>query len=139
MRLKEWEEPGALTCQASGQPDGAGVGAGLGVRLQQVAEDGVGDEVEHVSRDVAQDHGAGAAVQALDALGLQDAADAVDGAAVQPLVSDADRAQRDVGAARHVPGQVQVLCGRGRSLLFETGFDVELRAKRAQTSAAVKS
>lgn len=91
VHLKEWEEPDALTCQASGQPDGAGVGAGLGVWLQQVAEDGVGNEVEHVSWDVAQDHGAGAAVQALDALGLQDAADAVDGAAVQSLVGDADR------------------------------------------------
>lgn len=72
--------------------------ARLGVGLQQVAEHGVRDEVEHVSRNVSQDHGTGPPVEALQALGLQDAADAVDGPSVQPLAGDVDRAQRDSGA-----------------------------------------
>lgn len=87
--------------------------ARLGVRLQQIAEDGVRDEVEHVSRNVPQDHGPSAPVQALQALGLQDAADAVDGTPVQSLAGDADRAQGDVGATRHVTRKVQVLCRKG--------------------------
>lgn len=84
--------------------------ARLGVRLQQVAEDGVRDEVEHISRNVPQDHGPGPPVQALQALGLQDAADAVDGASVQCLAGDGDGTQGDVGAIRHVTRQMQVLC-----------------------------
>ena len=83
------------------------------VRPQQVTEDGVRDEVERVSRYVPEDHGPGPPVQALQALGLQDAADAVDGASVESLVGDVDGAQRDVGAARYVAGKVQVLCGEG--------------------------
>lgn len=84
--------------------------AGCGVWLQQVTEDGVRDEVEYVSRNVPQDHGPAAPVQALEALGLQDAADAVDGAAVESLVGDVDGAQRDVGAVGYVASKVQVLC-----------------------------
>lgn len=71
--------------------------SGGGVRLQQVAEEGVGDEVECVSRHVPEDHGPRPPVQAREALGLQDAADAVDGAPVEPLVGDVDGAQGDVG------------------------------------------
>jgi len=103
------------TCEASGQHDGAGVEAGRAVGLQQVAEDGVGDEVEHVAGHVPQHHGAGAPVEARQALGLQDAADAVQGPPVGALGGgDAEGAQRDAAAARHVAGQVQVLCGEGR-------------------------
>lgn len=80
--------------------------AGRGVGLQQVAEDGVRDEVERVSRNVPQDHGPGPPVQALQALGLQDAADAVDGPSVQPLAGDVHGAQGDVAAARDVAGEV---------------------------------
>lgn len=86
------------------------MGAGRGVGPQQVAQQRVGQEVEHVSRDVPQHHGAGAAVQARHALRLQDAANALQGAAVQLAAGHAHRAQRDVGAAGHVAGQVQVLC-----------------------------
>lgn len=114
--------------------------ARLGVRLQQIAEDGVRDEVEHVSRNVPQDHGPSAPVQALQALGLQDAADAVDGTPVQSLAGDADGAQGDVGATRHVTRKVQVLCRKGlkcdsevmqcfpleyvRSLRLDSGLDL---------------
>lgn len=86
------------------------MGARLGVGLQQVAEHGVRDEVEHVSWNVPQDHGSGPPVQALQALSLQDAAYTVDGASVQPLAGDVDGAQRDVGAVRYVTGELQVLC-----------------------------
>lgn len=85
--------------------------AGPVVRPQQVTEERVGEEVEHVSRDVPQQHGTGAAVQARHALSLQDAADTVEGAAVQLATGHAHRSQRDVGAAGHVAGKVQVLCG----------------------------
>lgn len=86
------------------------MGAGRGVGPQQVAEERVGEEVEHVSRDVPQHHGARAAVQARHALCLQDAANAVQRAAVQLATGHAHRAQWDVGATGHVAGQVQVLC-----------------------------
>lgn len=96
----------AFTCQPSGEPDGAGVRAGWGVGGQQVTEDGVRDKVEGVSRDVPQDHGPGPSVQPLEALGLQDAADAVDGSSVEPLAGDVDGAQRYVGAAGNVSSKV---------------------------------
>ncbi|TNN50993.1 hypothetical protein EYF80_038795 [Liparis tanakae] len=52
-------------------------------------------------------HGAGAPVEARQALGLQDAADAVQGPPVGALGGgDAEGAQRDAAAARHVAGQV---------------------------------
>lgn len=86
------------------------MGAGRGVGPQQVAEEGVGEEVEHVSRDVPQHHGASAAVQARHTLRLQDAANAMQGAAVQLATGHTHRAQRDVGDTGHVAGQVQVLC-----------------------------
>lgn len=89
--------------------------AGGAVGLQQVAEEGVRDEVERVPGHVPEDHGAGAPVQALQALGLQDAADAVRGPPVQPLGGEGDGgAQGDGGAIRHVGGEVQVLCDEGR-------------------------
>ena len=88
------------------------MGAGCGVWLQQVTEDSVRDEVECVSGYVPQDHGPGPPVQALEALSLEDAADAVDGPPVVPLAGDIDGAQWDVGAVRHVAGEVQVLCAR---------------------------
>lgn len=72
--------------------------AGRGVRLQQVTEDAVGDEVERVSRNIPQHHGPSPPVQALETLCLQDAADAVDGASVESLARNVNRAQRDVGA-----------------------------------------
>lgn len=97
------------TCQTSSQPDGAGMRTRRALRRQQPTEDGVRDEVERVPRHVPQDHGAGPPVQALDALGLQDAADAVDGPPVELLVGDGDGAQGDVGAARHVSGKAQGL------------------------------
>lgn len=83
--------------------------AGRGVGGQQVAEDGVRDEVEGVPGDVPEDHGPGPPVQPLEALGLQDAADAVDGTSVEPLARDVDGAQRDVGARGNVGGEVEVL------------------------------
>lgn len=101
-----------LTCQAPGQPDGAGVGAGRGVRPQQVAEERVREEVEHISWDVPQQHGTGTAVEARHALCLQDGADTVEGAAVQLATGHAHGAQWDVGASGHVASKVQVLCGR---------------------------
>lgn len=109
------EVGGASTCQASSQPDGAGMRSRRAFRRQQLTEDGVGDEVERVARHVPQNHGAGAPVQAREALGLQDAADAVDRPPVQLLAGDGDGVQGDVGAVRHVPGKVQVLCGGGES------------------------
>lgn len=80
--------------------------AGRSIWLQQVTEDGVRDEVEYISWNVPQDHGSGPPVQALEALGLQDAADAVDGATVESLVGNVDRAQRDVGAVGYIAGKV---------------------------------
>lgn len=77
-----------------------------GVRRQQVTENGVRDEVERISGDVPQDHGPGPSVQALEALGLQDAADAVDGASIEPLVLDVDGAQGDVGTSRDVASEL---------------------------------
>lgn len=88
--------------------------ARLGISLQQIAEDGVRDEVEDVSGDVPQQHGPGPPVQALQPLRLQDAADAVDGTSVESLTGNVDGAQRDVGAARYVTGKVQVLCRGGQ-------------------------
>lgn len=86
--------------------------AGLGVWFHEITEDGVRDEVEHVSRNVPQDHGPGPPVEALQAFSLQDAADAVDGASIHSLVGDADGAQGDVGAIWHIAGKVQILCER---------------------------
>lgn len=115
-RTRPWT--GTVTCQSSGQPDGTGVRVWTAFWFQQVAEDGVRDEVEHISRNVPQDHGPRPSVQALQALSLQDAADAVKRASVQRLTSltlprtywHPHGAQRDVGAIGHVPGKVQVLC-----------------------------
>lgn len=89
-----------------------------GVWFQQVAEDGVRDEVEHISRHVPEDHGPRPSEQALQALGPQDAADAVQRASVLPLTGHPHRAQGDVGAIRHVPGKVKVLC-KDRKVLTE--------------------
>lgn len=106
-----------FTCQSSCQPDGTWMWARSVVRPQQVAEDGVRDEVERVSRYVPQDHGSGSSVQALEALGLQDAADAVDGPSVQLLLAgNADGAQTDVGAIRHVARKVEVLCLKNKNI-----------------------
>lgn len=94
------------------------MGARHGIWFQQVAEDGVWDEVEHVSRNVPQDHGPGAPVQAPRALILQDAADAVDRTSVQSLAGDVNRPHRDVGATPHVPSEVQVLCRKRRNVKY---------------------
>lgn len=101
------------TCQASCEPDGTGVGAWRGIWLQQVTEDGVGNEVERVSRNVPQHHGPGPPVQPLEALCLQDAADALDGASVESVAGNVDGAQGDVGAVWNAAGQLQVLCRWG--------------------------
>lgn len=83
------------------------MGARGRIWLQQVTEDGVRDEVEHVPGDVPQDHGSAPPVEALEALGLQDAADAVDRAAVERRPGGGDGAQVEVGTVRN---ELQVFC-----------------------------
>lgn len=109
FRIRLQAPDAGVTCESSGQPDGTGMRVCPGVWFQQVAEDGVRDEVESIARNVPQDHGPRPSVQPLQALGPQDAADAVQRASVLVLAGHPHRAQRDVGAVGHVPGEVKVL------------------------------
>ena len=84
------------------------MGAGTAVGAQQAAEDGVGDEVERVARDVPQHHGPGPPVQPWEPLAPQDAAHTVDGAPIEAPVGHAHRPQLDAPAPCCAPRQLEV-------------------------------
>lgn len=67
----------ALTCHATGQPHGTGVGACAGLRCDPVIQEHIGNEVEAVAWDIPQQHGTNTPVHPCQALGPHDGCDAM--------------------------------------------------------------